>query len=161
MTEFQLALTEHFENHNLDVYKNERGEMEFTREQIGMILGYENPGNAISDIHRRNREFLDRFSSTRNLRVGGKPRAIKTYGFKGFMAICRYSSQPIADRVMEFLIDLADRFRTGMTTSTPTLDYLTKRLDGVEAELFAARKIIDLVTTCSTSTTLPPQSRST
>ena len=39
-----------------------------TREQIGSALGYVNPSNAIKDIHSRNKERLDAFSTQRNLR---------------------------------------------------------------------------------------------
>ena len=144
MTRLQLALTERFENHPIDVYRDENGGIHLTREQIGEILGYSDPASAIEVIHRRNKDFLDKFSTPVKLTgVDGKIREHTVYSFKGFMAICRYSNQPVADRVMEFLIDLADRLRTGTLTPSHTLDHLARRLESIEHEVFSLRKIID------------------
>ena len=40
-----------------------------TRTQIGQLLEYENPKDAIKDIHLRNKERLDRLSTERKLRL--------------------------------------------------------------------------------------------
>ena len=68
----QVVATREFNGITLNCYQEHEQEnpQEFfaTREQIGLALGYENPANAIKDIHSRNKERLDAFSTQRNLR---------------------------------------------------------------------------------------------
>ena len=83
-----------------------------TREQIGALLEYSDPTDAIAKIHKRNPERLDKFSRVDNLsRVeGGRSvtREVTVYSFKGLLEICRYSNQPKANAVMDFLWNVAE-----------------------------------------------------
>ena len=131
----QLVKTSEFEECRFDCYQDGKGEFWGTREQIGAMLGYEEPGKAIAKIHERNAARLNKFSTIVKMTnvEGGREvtRSITVYNFKGLLEICRYSNQPKADAVMDFLWDVADEIRrTGEyrgkkeippTTSTNTL----------------------------------------
>ena len=92
-----------------------------TSEQIGQALGYVDPDVAIRKIHMRNKDRLDKFStSTKLVRVEGErtvTRDVRVYSFKGLLEICRYSNQPNANRVIDVLWEIADEIRrTGRYT---------------------------------------------
>ncbi|MBQ3399267.1 MAG: phage antirepressor KilAC domain-containing protein [Synergistaceae bacterium] len=79
-----------------------------TREQIGRLLGYNNPKNAIGKIHERNRERLDQFSTVRQIDTPSRGTQTATlYNFKGLLEICRFSNQPKANEVINRLWDIA------------------------------------------------------
>ena len=64
----QLLTTKQFNGISLDCYRddnNNDSENDFwaTREQIGRLLGYERPNEAIAHIHDRNCERLNKFST--------------------------------------------------------------------------------------------------
>ena len=83
-----------------------------TRTQIGQLLEYENPKDAIAHIHMRNKERLDKFSRVVNLSTPeGGTQNTTIYDFKGLLEICRYSNQPKANSVMDFLWEIADEIR--------------------------------------------------
>ncbi len=107
----QLVKTSRFEVCRFDCYQDGKGEFWGTREQIGAMLGYADPAKAIFNIHARNKARLDRFSSTLKLRGEAGEREATVYNFKGLLEICRYSNQPKADAVMDFLWDVADEIR--------------------------------------------------
>ena len=98
------------------------GDFWATREQIGRLLGYTEPNNAIRKIHKRNKERLDKFSTSVILtRVeGGREvsRGVMVYSFKGLLEICRYSNQPKADEIMDWLWEVADEIRRTGSYST-------------------------------------------
>ena len=113
----QLAIVKSFNGVDFECYQNEFDSGDFwgTREQIGQMLDYVDPEVAITKIHQRNAERLDKFSTvTKMVRVeGGREvtREVIVYNFKGLLEICRYSNQPKADAVMDFLWDIADEIR--------------------------------------------------
>ena len=115
----QLLTTKHFNGYALDCYiepeQEDRGDFWATREQIGRLLEYENPEISVANIHNRHSERLDKFSTLIKLiRVeGGREvsREVTVYSFKGLLEICRYSNQPKADAVMDWLWDVADEIR--------------------------------------------------
>ena len=133
MNKLQLLTTKTFNGCMLDCYvepeQEASGEFWATREQIGQLLGYSNPHRAISDIHRLNKERLDKFSTVREIRkVEGSrmvTRKVQVYDFKGLLEICRYSNQPNANAVIDVLWDIADEIRrTGMYMTDRTLETL-------------------------------------
>ena len=139
--ELQLLTTREFNGHSLDCYveqgNDNNGDFWATREQIGRLLGYENPRDAIKKIHRRNKERLDKFSNVIKLatpsRGGqneppfGNVQDVTIYDFRGLLEICRYSNQPVADKVIDVLWDVADEIRrTGMYMTDGTLDMLKR-----------------------------------
>lgn len=103
----QLVKTVEFNGVKFDCYQDSGKEFWGTREQIGRMLEYANPDTAIKNIHLRNQERLDKFSTQLKLSQveGGRKvtREVAVYNFKGLLEICRYSSQPKADAVMDFL----------------------------------------------------------
>ena len=111
----QLVKTGDFEGIKFDCYQDSGKEFWGTREQIGTMLGYEEPGKAIAKIHERNAARFKDFSTVVKLTKveGGREvsRAITVYNFKGLLEICRYSNQPKADAVMDFLWEMADEVR--------------------------------------------------
>ena len=109
--ELHLATTAEFDGVRFDCYQDKGKEFWGTREQIGQMLGYSEPRDAIAKIHQRNRERLDRFSGVVNLSTPGGEQKVTVYNFKGLLEICRYSSQPKADAVMDFLWEMADQVR--------------------------------------------------
>ena len=116
MNKLQLISTKHFNGSALDCYieaaRAVKGDFWATREQIGTLLEYENPRDAVAHIHMRNKERLDRFSGVVNLSTpNGGTQLVTVYNFKGLLEICRYSQQPKADAVMDWLWDVADEIR--------------------------------------------------
>lgn len=125
----QLLTTKQFNGISLDCYRDsnsaeEENDFWATREQIGRLLGYERPNEAIAHIHDRNKERLDKFSTLLKMgKVEGNrtvTRDVTVYNFKGLLEICRYSNQPNANRVMDFLWEVADEIRTKGMYITPT-----------------------------------------
>lgn len=45
-----------------DFYRDDKGNLYMTREQIGLCLGYTDPSEAIKQIHKRNHELLDDYA---------------------------------------------------------------------------------------------------
>jgi prophage antirepressor-like protein len=119
----QIVKSVEFEGVKFDCYQNEKKEFYGTREQIGMMLEYADPDNAIQHIHNRNKERLDKFSTGVKLsQVEGTrtvTRNITVYSFKGLLEICRYSNQPRANAVMDFLWEVADSIRKTGEYATP------------------------------------------
>lgn len=131
MNELQLLTTREFNGHVLDCYvepeQGRSGDFWATRTQIGELLGYENPRDAIKDIHERHRERLDKFSTQRKMRLHEQNRTITRtvvmYDFKGLLEVCRYSNQPNANAVIDVLWDIADEIRrTGMYLTDKAAD---------------------------------------
>ena len=113
----QLLTTRNFNGVALDCYKAENEDDGFwaTREQIGMLLGYNDPTDAIAKIHDRHSDRLYKFSRVDKLsRVEGSrtvTRDVIVYSFKGLLEICRFSNQPNANDVMDFVWSVMDEIR--------------------------------------------------
>ena len=113
----QLLTTRKFNGVALDCYKAENEDDGFwaTREQIGMLLGYNDPTDAIAKIHDRHSDRLYKFSRVDKLsRVEGSrtvTRDVIVYSFKGLLEICRFSNQPNANEVMDFVWNVMDEIR--------------------------------------------------
>ena len=113
---FQLVKQAQFNGIEFDCYRDNEAQgvsNDFwaTREQIGRVLGYENPRDAIYRIHERHKERLDKFSGVDVLSTPGGKQEVIIYNFKGLLEICRHSDQPKADAVMDFLWEIADEIR--------------------------------------------------
>jgi prophage antirepressor-like protein len=121
----QVIKSSAFEGTQVDFYQDDKEEFCATREQIGTMLGYAEPDISIGNIHNRNKQRLDKFSTLINLiKVEGErtvTRSVTVYSFKGLLEICRYSNQPKANAVMDFLWEIADEIRkTGEYHAKPT-----------------------------------------
>ena len=122
----KLLTTRNFNNVALDCYtdgNNNNGDFWATREQIGRLLEYGDPMRAIAHIHQRNADRLDKFSTVVNLSTveGNRTvtREVIVYNFKGLLEICRFSNQPKANAVMDFLWNVADEIRQNGFYATP------------------------------------------
>ena len=148
-SDLQLATTRDFNGITLNCYREDGQEdpQDFwaTREQIGQLLGYKYPRKAIGKIHDRNKERLDKFSKTVELRkyfnrhqndTPFKNEPVATvYNFKGLLEICRYSNQPNAHKVIDVLWDIADEIRrTGMYITARTVRRLEERVTELEKQ---------------------------
>lgn len=119
MSELELITTREFDGFTLDCYvepnQDDKSKFWATREQIGTLLGYSDPRVSVSNIHQRNKERLDKFSTVIKLITveGGREvnREVTVYNFKGLLEICRYSNQPNANAVIDILWDIADEIR--------------------------------------------------
>lgn len=122
-----LVKSENFGSVQCDFWQNEQGDILMTREQIGRALEYADPDKAIANIHDRNRDRLDKFSTTLNLRkVEGNrvvSRDVTVYTAKGIYEICRFSRQPKADAFMDWVWDVIETIRKhGMYVTDKLLD---------------------------------------
>lgn len=139
----ELATTRNFNGVTLNCYvedgQENSGDFWATREQIGQLLEYSHPSIAIEKIHKRNKERLDKFSTlTKTVKVEGSrtiTRELHMYNFKGLLEICRYSNQPKANAIIDFLWDVADEIRrTGMYITTQKLRQLEERVAMLEQQ---------------------------
>ena len=142
--ELQLLTTREFNGITFNCYQGQdqqnTGDFWATREQIGQVLGYENPNDAIRFIHKRHAKRLDKFSTSFNLNgVEGSrtvTREVIVYNFKGLLEICRYSNQPKANAVIDWLWDVADEIRrTGMYQISDTITRLERKVSAMEEAL--------------------------
>ena len=119
MNELVLVKQAEFDGVELDCYvkpkQEDKGDFWATREQIGRLLGYSDPVDAIKKIHKRNAERLDKFSRGDKLSLHEEGRTVfrkvTLYNFKGLLEICRYSHKPKANAVMDWLWEVADEIR--------------------------------------------------
>ena len=116
MNELVLLKSTEFNGVALDCYiepkQQDKGDFWATRTQIGQLLGYSEAGNAIKNIHMRNKERLDKFSRVAQLELpSGGTQDVIVYNFKGLLEICRYSNQPKANDIMDWLFEVADEIR--------------------------------------------------
>ena len=114
----QVITTRNFNGLAFDCYKgDDENDFWATREQIGRLLGYNNPVNAVMKIHNRNKARLDTFSTwVKMSQVEGTrtvTRDVIAYSFKGLLEICRWSNQPKANQVIDFIWGIADDLRRG------------------------------------------------
>ncbi|API92672.1 MULTISPECIES: Bro-N domain-containing protein [unclassified Virgibacillus] len=109
-----LAVKEMFEGNEMNIYTNESNDVFMTRNQIGEALDYSDPNTAITKLHKRYQDRLDRFSVTTKL-VGtdGKKYETVIYNEKGIYEIIRHSKQPKANSFYDWVYDLLSKLRKG------------------------------------------------
>ena len=92
VTNLQKVLTSHFGNLSIDVVRtSDSPEPGVTREQLGQMLGYENPAIAIGKIHDRYRSRIDNFATlSKTVNAAG----MSIYDRNGKMGI-RDSQNPV------------------------------------------------------------------
>lgn len=146
----QIVKSSNFGNVQCDFYSKDN-EIWMTREQIGQALEYSEPRIAISKIHDRHKERLDRFSTvTKLVTVEGSrdvSRDTYLYSAKGIYEICRWSQQPKADAFFDWVYDMLERLRRGESLLQPqqqvhremTRPLPDKRQLEAEAKLINAR----------------------
>lgn len=114
MNQLKIIKTELFNSTQCDFWENDNGDIFMTREQIGSALEYSEPVIAISKIHNRHKERLDKFSVvTKLVSTDGKRYETTLYTAKGIYEICRWSQQPKADAFYDWVYELLEDFRKG------------------------------------------------
>lgn len=101
-----------------DFYVDENNDIYMSRTQIGYALGYKNPSKGVENVHNRHCERLNKFSVlVRGAQIEGGSKHIDPnqeiymYTERGIYAICRYSSQPIADKFDDWVYDTISSIR--------------------------------------------------
>lgn len=96
MNNLKLITTKTFnDNVPCDFWADINNEYFVTREQIGTALGYKDPRVAISKIHNRHKDILDKYSTTVILEQQEGQRIINrehiVYNLEGILLIIQYS----------------------------------------------------------------------
>lgn len=132
----ELVLTAPINNVMVDGYYGER-EAWFTRFQIGSALEYDDPQNAITIIHKRHKERLDKFSRECQIDTPSGTQVGFVYSIRGVFEICRWSKQPKADMVMDALYDMAESVvKKGYYTALTPEDTIKALAKGMEYDHF-------------------------
>ena len=120
MAYLKLVTTKQFNGVALDCYvdadNQQSGDFWATREQIGQLLEYENPRVSVANIHNRNKERLDKYSRVIKMITHEEnrevTREVTVYNFMGLLEVCRFSNQPKANEVMDFVWSITEEIRT-------------------------------------------------
>lgn len=119
----KLITTETFGDLSCNFYRNMNDDILLTREQIGQALEYVNPDVALSKIHSKHKDRLDTLSVVTKLEsTDGKKYETRLYSERGIMEICRWSRQPKADRFMDWVWDIVEKYRNHELTITQQID---------------------------------------
>ena len=113
MNNLKFITTENFEEATpCDFWVDINDEYFLTREQIGRALGYNNPTNAIKNIHLKHKERLDKFSTTVTLGMMEGNRFVKRkrliYNLQGIMFIIQ-SAQVKKELKEKLLVEIQDK----------------------------------------------------
>ena len=142
MTNIQKVLTSRFGSLEIDVVKTGHSEPGITRHQLGEMLGYENPDRAMSDIHRLHADRFDDYEKCVVIKMPDSlGRSVDTYvyGFKGVLEMCRYSTQPNANAVMDWAWNTLDRLRKGDIPVSPS-----QKIESLKTRLLLAEQKLQL-----------------
>jgi len=95
-----------------DFYKDDNNNIYMTREQVGKALQYSDPRVAITKIHTRNKERLDKYSGVTNLVLPkGGTQETTIYIERGIYEICRFSKQSVADDFYDWVYNKIELIR--------------------------------------------------
>lgn len=108
-----IVTKEMFGQNEMNIYENENNDIFMTRDQIGQALEYSNPRIAISKIHNRHKDRLNRFSSVTKLGTEAGYRETVIYNEQGIYEIIRRSQQPKADAFYDWVYELLSKLRKG------------------------------------------------
>ena len=129
MTNLKLITTETFGDLSCNFYRNMNDDILLTREQIGIALEYSNPDVALSKIHKKHKDRLDKLSVVTKLEsTDGKEYNTTLYSERGIMEICRWSKQPKANIFMDWVWDIIEKYRHNELQSQPNLQPLINSL---------------------------------
>ena len=147
MNELVLIKSADFNGHTLDCYieleQTDKGAFWATREQIGQLLEYAYPREAIGKIHERNKERLDKFSAVVKLTTPSGVQQTTVYDFKGLLEICRYSQQDVANQVIDTLWAIADEIRRTGSYSAKRSPSSFKHAKNIIDEAFKCKSSLD------------------
>ncbi len=117
MKDLAIVKSESFGSIQCDFYRKD-DEIWMTREQIGTALEYCDPKVAVSKIHDRHKDRLDKFSGVTKLGTPGGIQETYIYSTRGIYEICRWSKQPKADAFFDWVYDILEGLRKGELTIT-------------------------------------------
>lgn len=130
MSNLTLIKQANFGAVQFDFYQDEHGEFAFTREQIGRGLEYAYANDAIRKIHERHKDRLDQFSvSVKLTGTDGKRYNTTVYTAKGVYEICRWSEQPKADALYDWIYEMLESLRRGDAAIVQFDDLKRKELE--------------------------------
>lgn len=106
-----LVKSEMFGKVQCDIYKH-GNDIFMTRDQIGTALEYSDPIVAISKLHSRHSDRLDKFSVvTKVTSTDGKSYDTTMYTAKGVYEVCRWSKQEKANDFVDWAWDVLETIR--------------------------------------------------
>lgn len=165
MGNLKLITTENFGNLECNFYRNMNDDILLTREQIGQALEYSNPAKAIQKIHLKHKDRLDDFSirikSSTTTRTGVVENLMTEtiyYTQRGIMEICRWSRQPLANKFMDWVWNIIEKYRSNeimdmsrMTTIlnkfVDVIEKQERRLSKIEKQLSVQQEQLNKLTT--------------
>lgn len=128
-----------FNDVHVDFFQNENGEIIMTAEQIGSALEYADPGKSILKIYERNKERLERYSTTVNLTaLDGKIRNVRIFNEKGVIALIMMSNKSKAVEFQDWVYDVIQQIRKSgfyMATTDVKVPELLSKVNELEQRL--------------------------
>lgn len=125
----KLITTETFGDLSCNFYRNMNDDILLTREQIGQALEYSDPIKAIQKIHLKHKDRLDELSMLikGTTQIGGNLTKSEEqeriyYTQRGIMEICRWSRQPKADKFMDWVWDIVEKYRANELVPVQQID---------------------------------------
>lgn len=101
-----------------DFYVDEENNIYMSRTQIGYALQYNDPANAIKNIHNKNHDRFDKFSVILTgaqfeppLRNNSKAQKVYMYNEFGVYAMCARSRQKVADDFNDWVAGIISNIR--------------------------------------------------
>ena len=151
MSNLKLITTETFNNLPCNFYRNMNNDILLKREQIGQVLEYSNPIDAIYRIHKRHQDRLDKMSICIS---DGSGHDIYYYIEKGVMEICRWSKSKRANEFMDWVWDIVEKYRhnefpdlpqitSALALVTNTLTSLTQTVESMQQEINTIKESYD------------------
>lgn len=141
MNNLKLITTENFGDLSCNFYRNMNDDILLTREQIGTALEYSYPQKAIQKIHLKHKDRLEnlciRIVENRIPQNGGVGVNVETvyYTERGIMEICRWSRQPLADKFMDWVWDIVEKYRNNTLQTqidiTPITSAITTLVESI------------------------------
>lgn len=127
---FIKAIEKPFNGQSITFYKDgeitepENEELWVTGEQLGQALGYAYPGKAINNLYNRNKDFLNPFSGTLNLRTPGGKQDIRVFNETGAHIIAVKANTKQSEAYILWLNELARAYRRGNQVLTRSMEKL-------------------------------------
>lgn len=123
MKDLKLVKSGDFLGTKCDFYKDEINNVYMTRKQIGEALQYSDSRVAITKIHSRNKDRIDKFSVSTNLvSTDGKEYNTVLYNYQGIYEITFMSRKSVAEDFRDWVFNQVETIRkTGMTMPDPEL----------------------------------------
>ena len=150
MNTLKLITIENFGDLSCNFYRNMNDDILLTRKQIGTALEYTDPDKALSVIHKKHSDRLDELSViTKLVSTDGKEYDTMLYTQRGIMEICRWSRQPLANKFMDWVWDIVEKYRnnelrqqidmtpiiSAITTLTETMNTLVSNMTTMQQDI--------------------------